>query len=319
MLEKKTKQELILVDIARLVLILCVVTIHTGAPWQIVAIGRIGVPFSFALSGYFSSAESEASSVKKNTIRLLRWALLYTPLMIYDAIVAQTAIPHFIQQLLFLTPCYLWFLTALVVCTLLYKITFKVSENVKFIVVIVLYVIGCIGNTYLDLFHARKAYFWYMNVFLTTRNGVFFAPIFYFIGQHLGTQGKLKRKYVILESLVALGAYIAEYYWINHNKLVYKDASMYWCLPILVYFSLRLLIQLNSQKGVEKWLQNFPGRKIRQLSTWIYLSQAGIIRVLVPIFKGGVKLAIPVIIACVTIYVFLSQFKVGKKILKALT
>ena len=278
-----SNREFIIIDFLRLFLICAVVTIHTGAPWFVVAIGRIGVPFSFALTGFFTNSENVEKSIKRNLSRLLIWICIYSPLIIGDGTASNMGAIYFLQQLLFITPCYLWFLTALIVCLILYKFMIKVPNHIRIIISFVLYVIGCCGNTYLDIFHFGVLYEPYLSIFLTVRNGVFFAPIFFEIGQWIKHSEYDRMKSIntnVISLIMLVSMYFAEYWFLNNNPLVYKDASMYFFLPPLVYTLLRFAIIIESLIGNDKKIK-LSGKAVRQLSTWIYVSQAYFIRIFV--------------------------------------
>lgn len=320
MKDKRGNEEIILLDILRLILICGVITIHTGAPWYIMAIGRLAVPFTFALTGFFVNNENINVSIKRNVIRLLIWFTIYLPLIVYDAYNVGKNLIRVLQEILFMTPYYLWFLTALVTCLLLYKVTLKFSSGIKLISVIVLYTLGCIGNSYLDILHARNLYTGYLGIFLTVRNGVFFAPIFFFIGQKIkNLQEKgVRLVNIVGVSLIAFFLYFAEYWIVNYNPLVYDDASMYFMLPLLICIILYDAILLNNRINYKQYF-TISGKTLRQLSTWIYLSQGFLIRILAHQICGGMKLAIPVLLISILLFLLMYKSKYGRRIIVFLT
>ena len=317
MKSNNAREELIVVDILRLILICGVITIHTGAPWYFMAIGRIGVPFSFALAGFFTNKDNVNFSIKRNVNRFLKWLAIYSPFMIYDAIKEEMDVILFFKKILFITPYYLWFLVALIVCLLLYKKTFKISSKIKIILAIILYVFGCIGNTYLDIFKARNLYTPYFEVFLTVRNGIFFAPIFFIIGQNIKNMKdkNTNKVFITVISILIFALYFLEYRVVNLNPLVYEDASMYFTLPVVVFAVLSGAILLNYSIDIKDYLNCF-GKPIRQLSTWIYLSQAALIKLItLKVHGGGMKLAVMVLAISIVLFIFMYKNKYGRKIM----
>ena len=87
---------------------------------------------------------------------------------------------YYIQQLLFLAPAFMWYLMAVVVGIVILYILLKLDIAAKNMVLfgMLLYFIGCIGNSYVFLFGQDEALKFtniYYDIFLTTRNGLFFG------------------------------------------------------------------------------------------------------------------------------------------------
>ena len=114
-------------------------------------ISRLGVPFFFAVSGMFLIKSIEkygrAEALKKYLIRvgrvLLIWLLIYSPLLIYGA----ESYEKLVQQIIFKTPAFLWYLTSL----LFAAFPFCMVKNRRLLYgsAIILYVFGTLfGDTY---------------------------------------------------------------------------------------------------------------------------------------------------------------------------
>lgn len=227
-------------------------------------ISRLGVPFFFAISGMFLSKSVENNGVnaalKRYLIRVGRilfiWLLIYSPLLIKGA----DSYQRLIQQILFKTPAFLWYLTSLLVAA----IPFCLIKNRKglYSLAFVLYAFGTLfGDTYKWLLGGLP---WYENIFLTTRNGIFFGLPFLCVGE-LTWKAKRKSVSILIISWLALiaeitivGAYV--------NKA--DDKSMYLLLPPFI-FALVLFLR--------DWRPKIDGRYLGSISSAIYVMQYGII------------------------------------------
>lgn len=242
-------------------------------------VARLGVPFFFAASGYLlaesCNSRGSAQALKRYLIRvgilIGAWLILYCPLYIgsYDF----RTMP--IRILLFKTPCYLWYLSALLVAAVPFCLVKK--RKALYVSAGVLYVIGTMFcGSYSSLFDEWTAY---TNIFLTTRNGVFFALplmctgeiVLRFSKEHLKWKPKYGLWFVI--SFVIFGA---EVFLCRQNVSSSADCSMYFTLPFITAFS--LLFFITHFKG-ESDTASAKDKFINKWSSAIYLSQYGVIQV----------------------------------------
>lgn len=174
------------IDIGRVIFACLIPLLHIGMsdPVSFIVkqyVSRLGVPFFFAVAGMFLSRTIEKSNgvaaLKKYIFKigrmLLIWLVIYLPILM----LRQEGLT--IRELLFKTPAYLWYLTALLVAS----IPFCLVKNRKGLlyVSIALYAFGTVfGEAYIWLTGGLPVY---ESIFITTRNGVFFGLPMMCIGE----------------------------------------------------------------------------------------------------------------------------------------
>lgn len=214
------KTEFIAVDFFRLVFAIGIVALHLGPLRDISKLGsyflthvltRLSVPFFFLVSGFFLQKKiHDGQKIKRYVVRLLQLYLIYTvlylPQIIAGYIKSGGSWIHnlwmFVRDFLIVGPYWqLWYFMGIIVAVvLLYllKHTFQLKNRHIAVIVLVLYVIGTIGDAYIqplqeringlpvsELVHLDKNYLllWlYFTVFGTTRNGIFFGLPYVFFG-----------------------------------------------------------------------------------------------------------------------------------------
>lgn len=231
-------------------------------------ISRLGVPVFFMFSGMYLAEAGVKKGNQKALKKYLRrvgmllaiWLIIYSPALIYgyrdDTIIGA------LQKLICLTPMYLWYLVASFVAA----IPFCLIRNRKLLwgISAGLYTLGTItgGGGYYWLVGGWPSY---EKVFLTTRNGVFFALPMFCIGEFL----LRKKKRSVPMMLLTIGLL-----WMEISVAVWHQSpgDMYLLLPIACYWIGRNVL-CSGEKGRVNW--GPPPR----LSTGIYLMQFGIITV----------------------------------------
>ena len=229
-------------------------------------IARLGVPFFFAVSGMFLRKSMEQYGSIETLRRylhrvgriLLIWLLIYFPFLIRGT----ESYLRLLQEILFKTPAYLWYLTGLLVAS----IPFCLLKNRK-----ALY--GCAAALYLVGTLFGGAYEWlvggvpqYEAIFLTTRNGVFFGLPLMCVGE-LTWMAKKKSAVLLVVSGLILATEIT-IVGVYADRL--DDRSMYFALPLFIYALVVMLREWNPSIDV----RNFGG-----ISSAIYVMQYGIITV----------------------------------------
>lgn len=175
------------------------------------------------------------------------------------------------------------------------------SFRISFVIVIILYVLGLLGDSYYGLTTQIPAlkimYDGMFQVFSYTRNGIFLVPIFLMIGvwfakveQENRAQNDIyrdasepkrwNRKRAGLGLLISLALMTAEGFAL-HAADWQKNDSMYVMLPIVMVF-LYIWICAKPQE---------PSKKLRSLSTWIYILHPAVI-VVVHALPGSMGKAI---------------------------
>lgn len=232
-------------------------------------IARLGVPFFFATSGMFLTKQYEKKDKMSEFIRfekrvikmLILWLLVYSPLII--KILQNESKPF--RVLVFQTPAYLWYLTALIVAVVLF--TYIKDTSIAGTFIIILYFVGTVmSGSYHWLTHGFSLF---DNLFLTSRNGLFFAlPLLYVGKMVLKTEmSKRKIKIGMLISLILLSAEIT---FVQMHKMDNSDCSMYFIMPIFIFFLLTIIKRMNNEWNTVL---------LRKMSTSIYVAQFGIISV----------------------------------------
>ncbi len=260
-------------------------------------LGRVGVPFFLMVSGYFVLApyqrqrqytreklshrssgglryESAAGFfsggmgrfLKKTAILYVISTLLYLPLKVYSHNISDS-VGGWLKEIFFDGTFYhLWYLPAVILgCLLIMGLLYFCSPLAVSVVVFVLYILGMLGDSYYNLISQvpilKTVYEGVFTVSSYTRNGIFFAPLFLWMGVLLAN-GKVRiaRKAACVGLCISLVGMLAEGFmsfqleWQKHN-------SMYFLLIPVMFFLFELLLSLDCH-GVEI---------ARDLSMYIYI------------------------------------------------
>lgn len=249
-------------------------------------VSRLGVPFFFTTSGFFLSKKLNKNQPAFNVLkgylkRILLlfafWSLLYAPYNLYALYTMKGNIAYalisYVQLIIFKSPSYMWYLIALAVATIPFCLMYKKYFRQLFIISIILYIFGTFGNSYKEIFDI-KYFDIYLRYFLTTRNGVFFAPLFLCIGGKIQKSEKilLNRKYIFIMLINSYLLFIYEVYFVQSQIQFGQDTSMYFMLPLVIYYLFVLSIRTNLDIK-STFLITF----LRKASTGIYCSQFGFI------------------------------------------
>lgn len=236
---------------------------------------RLGVPFFFAVSGFFLEKSRIARGRKASYIhyaksvgvKLLFWLIVYSPFIIVFE--RKNTI---IQELLFKTPCFLWFLTALIFGGLL--ICFISNDRIKYALAICLYIIGTLFSDTYSWLTTQPV--WYTDVFMTFRNGLFFGFPMMCIGSFVFAHFDLMKRFVSDKKAYVLGFAVSIVAWISEVVLIVLttrdnkiDRSMYLTLPVITFFI--VVSALFSSKKCKY------SKILRGCSSTLYLAQYGVI------------------------------------------
>lgn len=280
------------IDNFRLAAALFIVAIHTG-PLQSFSetgdflvtycIGRVAVPFFLMVTGFFvlapyqkflgrtsDKAELAALKVKKflkKTAALYSAAiLLYLPVKIY-AKQWSDSLGEWLKEIFFDGTFYhLWYLPAVLMgCLLLIGMMHCFSPLAISLITFLLYIAGTAGDSYYQLVSQVPAIKGiYEGIFCIssyTRNGIFFAPIFLWMGV-LIANGKLEMD----TRKAAVGLVIAMVGMLGEGLLTFtlewqKHNSMYLLLIPVMFFLFELLLSMEGNSfGV-----------VRDLSMCVYI------------------------------------------------
>lgn len=220
-------------------------------------LARMGVPFFFCCTGFFLETNlqksTERTACKKHCGRYLWLLCFWLPVVLlfwinnYSGHGANiSTIFEIIQNILFLTPGYLWYLSAGIVGIFLYcYLRYVLKNNTIGLITIcgVLYVIGCLGNSWSFTGFMPKLYY---DIFLSTRNGLFFAFPLITMGALIKQKNISKMKYA---TPLAIVAFFVEVYFVRGKVDMGTDTSMYFTLPVLIYciMSIALSIKIGNR------------------------------------------------------------------------
>lgn len=255
------------VDVCRVIFACLIPVLHinfSGAGIEIVRqyFARLGVPFFFAVTGMFL-ARSMQIKVRRDVLKryairigrlLLIWLAVYMPILL----LRKEGVT--LQEILCKTPAYLWYLTAVLAASAPFCLVR--NRRLLFCASLVLYLLGtAFGGSYRWLTGGCPAY---ESVFLTTRNGVFFALPMMCVGEMTW-----KRERPSWALLLLFGALLAaEITLVGRHAAPTDDRSLYFALPFFLYEFMLLARQ---------WNPNVDTTLFSGISSAIYLMQFGII------------------------------------------
>lgn len=237
-------------------------------------IARIAVPFFFVCAGYFftmklSSCDNSKVILKNYLKRLLVlylcWSAIY---FIYD-IKNQflytdnilIVIIKYIRDFVFLgSHFHLWYVPALMLGIILLYMAL-ISEKIKlyFSISVLLYFIGLIGDSYFGVIKEHtvlmEIFNLYFRLFVTTRNGIFFAFIFIMLGAMIFLEKrKISKKWSLTLSIITFILLVVEANVLEMFSIP-KDHNLYIMLvPFCYYFFKHLItsdIRINEELSYE--------------------------------------------------------------------
>lgn len=216
------------IDIFRFVAALLVIAIHTSPLMSYTETGdfiltriiaRVAVPFFFVTSGFFLISrffhnDDKLKSFLKKTMLIYGVSiLLYIPLNIYnDYFKMSNLLPNIIKDLLFDGTIYhLWYLPAAAIGAAIAWLAVKrLGLKKAFILSAALYIVGLFGDSYYGLVEKsgtlKGIYDGLFEIFDYTRNGIFFAPLFFVLG---GIIADKSIRISLKGSLIGLGGSLA--------------------------------------------------------------------------------------------------------------
>ncbi|MDE7435910.1 MAG: serine racemase VanT catalytic subunit [Lachnospiraceae bacterium] len=291
-------------DVFRVIAAFLVVAIHTSPLTSFSAeadffltrvVARLAVPFFFLVTGYFvlgkqfagrypSPCLSSVSGYLRKILVMYGAAILiYIPIGIYAGHYKELSASALLRMLIFDGTFYhLWYFSALILGILLLCFLRRfLSARACTAAVFVLYVLGLLGDSYWGLIEhvpgISAAYEWCFQIFSYTRNGIFLAPLFLWMGARIaGQQIRPTDSRIIpaagfaltLALMTAEGFLLRYFEWQRHD-------SMYLLLPVCAYFLYRLLLT-----------GNIPSKqRLRAVSSWIYILHPALIVLLRGIAK----------------------------------
>lgn len=161
-------------------------------------LGRIAVPLFLMITGYYVLNRSLKNKevLKDYSKKILKiylfCILIYIPINIYMGELKGIHVVSILKDIFMNGTFYhLWYFPALVLgLWITYYLLDKMKDKKTLFIVIVLYFIGLLGDSYYGFIRGNEIlvtiYDGLFKIFDYTRNGVFFVPIFLYLGYHVG-------------------------------------------------------------------------------------------------------------------------------------
>lgn len=280
------EKENLIFDWFRLICAFLVVAIHTG-PFSGIheeldyyltyCIGRIGVPFFLMMTGYYVLGESgrtDAARIGRATAKILVLYVfataLYLPLGYYAGNLPHAAGGALRWFAFDGTFYHLWYLPASILGVwLVWFLLRYAGVRAGGIIVFLLYLIGVFGDSWYGLaVQGRVSAAFYDMIFVVssqTRNGIFLAPVFLWMGAWQRKRRLSWRTACVwicfgfsLAGMLAEGTFTRAHGFQRYN-------TMYVCLMPVMFFLLEGLKRLRSRGAA------CMGRTLRKTAMWIYL------------------------------------------------
>lgn len=291
------------IDCFRLAAALLIITIHTSplagfsetADFILTRIfARVAVPFFFVTSGFFLISRYNyqigklSAFVRKTAMIYGAAILLYIPVNLYNGYFKmENLLPNLIKDIVFDGTLYhLWYLPASILGgAIAWYLVKKLDYQKAFAVAAVLYLIGLFGDSYYGVIGSISVcssfYALIFQVSDYTRNGIFFAPVFFVMGGFIADQREetawkklvcshseqecaagsskidLLHENRILWNGIGMGLtlalMLAEGLTLHHFQVQRHDSMYVFLLPC-VYFLFLLLLQFRGNRYV--WLRD---------------------------------------------------------------
>lgn len=233
---------------------------------------RIAVPFFLMITGFYilPKALKDIATLKKYTLKILKLyglsILIYLPINIYNGYFKGQSLLNILKDILLNGTFYhLWYFPALILGLWLTYYLVKVLKDKSLIVLIGLYIIGLFGDSYYYLIDSipiiSSIYHGIFSVFEYTRNGLFYTPIFIYLGYTFYNKkdsiAKSKSLFYAAFFLVLMGV---EGMLLKTYSLP-RHTSMYIFLLPLSYFIFNSMI----------YSKDTSNKDLRNIANWFYI------------------------------------------------
>lgn len=264
------------IDYFRFIAALLIVAIHTSPLSSFSETGnfiftrivsRVSVPFFFMTSGFFlisrytCNAEKLEAFIKKTTLIYGVAILLYIPINVYNGYFKMdNLLPNIIKDIVFDGTLYhLWYLPASIIgAAIAWYLVKKLNYPKALMVASVLYLIGLFGDSYYGITEKisclNSLYTYIFQVADYTRNGIFFAPIFFILGGFIAdnrpqiTFGKSFLGFAISLALMLGEAMILHHFDLQRHDSMYVFLlpCMYFLFIVILHFKGKRLVSLRT-------------------------------------------------------------------------
>ncbi len=289
------------IDCFRLWAALLVVAIHTSPLAMFGSTGdfiltrvaaRLAVPFFFMTSGFFL-----ISHYAENANRLVRFVkhtcliyglaiVLYLPVNVYNGYFQMEELaPNLVKDLVFDGTVYhLWYLPASVIGAMIAWYLVRRFDYPKAVLITAgLYVVGVFGDSYYGLaegvWGGESFYRFLFQLSDHTRNGVFFAPMFFVLGGFIADSRREMELFTSARGFgISFALMLGEAMCLRRFGLQRHD-SMYLFLLPCAYFLFQMLLHVRGKRR----------ERLRTLSLLVYLLHPMVI-IFVRLFAKGLHL-----------------------------
>lgn len=264
-------------DIAKFISALLVIAIHcapfieVNPSWNLFyvqVVARLAVPFFFTASGWLlfrrinpaakgqdpTNRKAFSHYMKRIAKLYLVWSLLYLPLLALSWIQGgfdTNTLVRLLRDFLFNGTYYhLWFFPALLIgVPMVYWMYTTWHKRRMLWCTLILYVIGMLINVYGSVLHSvpllDPILSLYESIFVTSRNGIFFAPLYLVLGIY--AQDFLEqpyRKQAAFAFIVSFACLCGEAWLLVSWGVMHDLTSMYLTLAPTVFFLFIFILQL---------------------------------------------------------------------------
>lgn len=246
------------IDYFRMIAALLIVAIHTSPLASFSATGdfiftriiaRVAVPFFFVTSGFFLisrysyNADKLRKFIKKTALIYAAAIVIYIPINIYNGYFSEdNLLPKIIKDIVFDGTLYhLWYLPAAIVgAVIAWYLVKQWAYRKAFAVTLVLYIVGLFGDSYYGIAEnipsLNSFYHLIFQVSDYTRNGIFFAPIFFVLGGYIADNNdRLSFKKSIIGFATCFSLMFAEALTLHRFELQRHDSMYVFLLPSICF------------------------------------------------------------------------------------
>ncbi len=224
-------------------------------------IGRVAVPFFFMTSGFFifSDIQNDKAKIKSfinKTISLyIISIIIYIPVNIYAGYFkGNNLLSKILRDILINGTMYhLWYLPAAILGGIItWVLMAKIGHKRAFYVALCMYLVGLFGDSYFGVIEntsiLARFYDYIFKISDYTRNGLFFAPIFFILGSIIKNQrADYSRGSNFIALLISLSLMLAEGLLLHKFQLQRHD-SMYITLVPCMFFLFRFLLSYRGNR-----------------------------------------------------------------------
>lgn len=268
------------IDILRFIASFFIVAIHVS-PFEKInpefdffltrIFSRMAVPLFLMITGYYilDKSQNNINILKNYTKKILKiyffCIIIYIPVNIYMGDFTNINLIKIIKDIFINGTLYhLWYFPALIIgIWIVYFLIKKLNHGQALIIIVILYLIGILGDSYYGItiinLILKNIYNFILNIFDYTRNGVFYVPIFLYMG-YFTKINKINIKNSSVYCLILFICMSLEGFILHHFYLQRHD-SMYVFLIPLMFFLFSYLINITKSSN----------KKIRDIATGIYI------------------------------------------------